>query len=217
MNGPSFQDIEAMRRLRQIIDGNVSSLSQQSNPTVIENRSTATGRPDVDAMSEILKKFHSATGEVAERLVEDSHYSSEVKEALQTKATATGAVIGKWEVKIRMSESENTARKIYDVINPVTYEVMCEGLVIFEAAHAIMKYLNKGLNLSNNKIVTVLDLEETYNRNRMDAVRFKHRYQRCQQLKETQAGEIFASRFQVARTNAVIAQDQIKSILESIR
>jgi hypothetical protein len=102
-------------------------------------------------------------------------------------------------------------------MNPMTKRVVAENLVILEAAHAIVKYLNKGLTFESTKIQEVIELEETFNRNRIDAARFKQRYERCMQLKETEAGDIFASRYQRARAQALAAQDEISGILESIR
>jgi hypothetical protein len=239
---PNTQDISEMKRLRDIMSGNSPTVRddvlrgnysgggngapRQNNAgrrPITESYNTmpiggVAGREDVDAMRQVLERFKQAAGDTVEKLVEEASYNPEVREALQTRSTSTGAIIGKWEVKVSLEETaKGKTRKLYSVINPSTKKVVAENLVILEAAHAMVKYLNKGLPFENNKIQEVVELEETFNRNRIDAARFKQRYERCMQLKETEAGDVFASRYQRARALALAAQDQICSILESIR
>jgi hypothetical protein len=238
---PNSQDISEMKRLRDIMSGNVPAVRDDvirgnySGGGNIPRQNTAVRRPiaesynpmpiggvagreEVDAMRRVLERFKNAAGETAERLVEEATYNPEVREALQTRSTDTGAIIGKWEVKVSLEETaKGKTRKLYSVMNPMTKRVVAENLVILEAAHAIVKYLNKGLTFESTKIQEVIELEETFNRNRIDAARFKQRYERCMQLKETEAGDIFASRYQRARAQALAAQDEISGILESIR
>jgi hypothetical protein len=237
---PSSQDISEMKRLRDIMNGSVpavrdnvlhgqysgGSTQRQSMyerrapvvaPPVIPIGGIA-GREDVDAMRQILEKFHQAAGDTAEVLTEQAEFDVDIREAIQTKKTPNGAIIGKWEVRTSLEESSSgKTRKLYTVANPSTREAVIENLVILEAARAIVRYLNKGLSFDHKKIQEVVELEETFNRNRKDAARFKQRYERCQQLKEKEAGDVFASRYQRARAQALSAQDQICSILESIR
>jgi hypothetical protein len=237
---PSSQDISEMKRLREIMSGNMPAVRDDvirgnysgGGSAPRQNVSTrrpmvesymppiggVAGREEVDAMRRVLERFKEAAGETAEKLVEEASYNPQVREALQTRSTNTGAIIGKWEVKVSLEETANgKTRKLYSVMNPSSKKVVAENLVILEAAHAIVKYLNKGLTFESNKIQEVVELEETFNRNRIDAARFKQRYERCMQLKEKEAGDVFASRYQRARANALAAQDQICSILESIR
>jgi hypothetical protein len=216
---PSSEDIESMRRLRRIIENSEGTSMQPSTTYLSENKSpvTRTGRPDVDAMAEILQRFNKATNNTAQRLVEDANNDPRTLEAIHTQSTGSGVKIGKYEVIVELLESDNKTRKVYNVMHSENDQLMVKDLSVLEAAHAIVRYLNKGVPFDNNKIQSILDLEETYSRNKIDAIRFKQRYERCVKLKETRAGDVFADRFQVARANALVAHDQIKSVLESIR
>jgi hypothetical protein len=237
---PSFQEVSEMKRLREIMSGNVPvvrdnvlkgqysgggsnhqniprhPLTERYQPSIPVGG--VAGREEVDAMRQVLERFKQASGETAERLVEQAIFDVNIREAIETKPTANGAIIGKWEVRVSLEEtSSGKTRKLYSIVNPTTQDIVIENLVILEAAQAIVRYLNKGLKYHTSKVQEIVELEETFNRNRIDAARFKQRYERCMQLKEKEAGDVFASRFQRARAQALAAQDQICSILESIR
>jgi hypothetical protein len=223
MSGPSIDDIEQMRRFRKIME---SADASPTKPTT-ENHSSSpkrvapavglVGGNEQQAMKEILERLHRVAGDASYQLNEEASYDPEVREALHTLATPNGVMIGGWEVKISLDESSKNNRKFYTVVNTTTKEIVSENLIIHEAALAIVKYLNKGYMADHVKIKEVLDLEETFNRNRMDAKIFKHRFNRCQQLDEQEASDVFASRYQTARANALAAQDQIQNIFKSTR
>jgi hypothetical protein len=71
--------------------------------------------------------------------------------------------------------------------------------------------------LESAKVQEVLELEETYNRNRIEAGIVRGRYTRCVELGESEAAQVFKTRHATVRATAMSAQDQIKSILASIR
>jgi hypothetical protein len=216
-NGPSSQDINEMRRLRAILNGTADNSPNTSMKTPLQEHKAQTGNPDVDVMADILRRFNTASGNVAGQLAEESINDSRLQEALETSVTKSGIVIGKWDVVSSLNESDSNKHKNFDVRNATTKQTAYKNLTLIEAAHAVIRYLNKGMPISDPKINAVLELEEIYHRNRNDATRFKQRYNRCVELKEKQAAFVFADRFQVARANALVAHDQIKSILESIR
>ncbi len=219
---PSAQDIEAMRRLRLIMEGaGDGPMVPPSRQLAQSNRSSTasrTGRPDVDAMADILNRFNRASSNTAQRLVEDSHDDPRVREAINTTKTSDGIKIGQYKVTTSLAESAiSKSQKVYDVVDTINNTVMCQGLTLSEAAHAVVRCLTKGLTLDHSKVRNILNLEETFSRNRADAVRFRYRYDRCMTLNEKAAASVFSDRFQVARANALTAHDQLKSILESIR
>jgi hypothetical protein len=215
---PSSKDIDAMRKLRSILDGAAAtSYTPAQTQTSTVTPTSKTGRPDVDAMADILRRFNTASEGTAEKLVENSKYDSELREFLHTQKTQTGVKIGRYEVASNVAELAGKKQKVFDVVASGSEKRVFSSLTLIEAAHAIVRYLNKGLHTTDKKIQYVVELEETYTRNRMDALRFKHRYERCVQLHESQAGNVFADRYQVARANALVAMDQITSILNTIR
>lgn len=224
---PTAKDIEAMRRLRSIMEQADGPSQQQAKSThsflteqQLNNHNIpvrSTGRPDVDAMADILNRFNNASANTAKTLVEDSRYDPRVREAISTTKTNDGLKIGEYRVTTTMLENSiGSSQKAYNVVDS-NNNVLCENLTVSEAAHAVIRYLIKGLTLDHGKVQNILELEETFSRNRADAARFRYRYDRCIKLKENAAANVFADRFQVARANALSAHDQIKSILENIR
>lgn len=222
MTGPSQQDISEMARLINMMNGDgadqsyepVRQPAPQSAPRapIVPN-----GNPDTLAMKSILESFYGAAGNALEEVHEVANHDRNLREALQTHRTDEGAIIGSWEVRVKVAESNGAKRKFYDVRHPGTKETLFNDLVIFEAAHAIVRYLNKGLPTAHPKITEIADLEEIYRRNRQDAIIFKKRYERCVELKESAAGEVFEARYQKARAQAIVANDSIKTILDNIR
>jgi hypothetical protein len=165
------------------------------------------GREDVDAMKNILEKLNALGGDEAPQ------QRAPLREAAPAALSYVG--VDEWKVTTRLQESNGKQTKTFDVAR--SGEVFCEGLLLNEAAAAVVKFLNKGLGANSPKIQEVLDLEETYNRNRLDAQKIKARFNRCVELGESAAADVFRERHQIARANALSAQDEIKSIFESIR
>lgn len=228
--GPSGQDVNEMQRLIDIMNGNGGAASSSPQQVTESRRNpnapmaippAGPGPADTEAMRKVLESFYGAAGDAVSTLAEESqndYQHPHLQEAMQTRAVENGVVIGKWEVRQRIQEGTNGAqRKLYDVVNPATQETVASKLVVYEAAHAVVRFLNKGLNVNHGKVQEVLELEEKFHRTRQEAARFKQRFDRCVQLGEKEAADVFESRYQTARAHALVANDQIKSILESIR
>jgi len=213
--GPSSQDVSDMQRLIDVMNGKSDDVPMHH--PVAAPATTHVPATDTHAMKKILESFYGAAGDAITEMVDSSAYDPRLNEALNTKRTDEGAIIGSWEVRVHLVESSGSTRKVYDVLHPGSKSVLFNKLVIFEAAHAIVRYLNKGLAPDHVKIVEIADLEEMYRRNRQDAVIFKKRFERCLELKEEAAAEVFEARHQKARAQAIAANDSIKTILDNIR
>lgn len=217
--GPSAVEVSEMQKLINLMNSDNQMEYEPARPSAPAPAAShsVSGNTDAAAMKKILESFYGAAGEAVNETVSVSNHDAGLREALQTQRTDEGAIIGSWEVRVKINESAGTKRKVYDVRHPGSKEVLFNDLVIFEAAHAIVRYLNKGLATTHPKIVEIADLEEIYRRNRQDAMIFKKRYERCVELKETAAGEVFEARYQKARAQAIVANDSIKTILQNIR
>lgn len=234
--GPSNADKAEMARLLQIMNGgngggSVPAVQQPqqgqysggyagTQRPLNESRShvappaympsTGASREDVDAMKNLLEKINALGGDEAaprqaQPLVEASHFSS-----------APVSQSGPFTVLVQIVESNGKEVSRYNVVDASRQDVV-GNLVVKEAATAIMKLMNKGQGLDSAKVQEVLELEEEFNRNRIETGKHKARYTRSVELGETAAANVFKDRFNVAKANALAAQDQIKSILESIR
>lgn len=219
--GPNQRDIAEMARLRAIMEGKSvpaiqdpiqahytggrAPLRENYIPPVY-NGGGSPSREDVDAMKTLLEKLNHLSGE-------------EPKPAQLTERTTTAPLIssGSYEVIAMIKESSSGKEsRAYNVVDGNRRDVVSD-LLIKEAAQSIAKLMNKGLTLESSKVQEILELEEDYNRNRIEASKHKARFQRSSELGEAAAANVFKERFGVARANALAAQDQIKSILESIR
>jgi len=166
-----------------------------------------TSREEVDAMKVLLEKMNALEGNDApaarQALTETSNYA----------APSAG---GQYQVLVTIQESNGKEVNRYNVVDSNRNDVV-PGLVVKEAATAIMKLMNKGHALASTKVQEVIELEETFNRNRIATSQNKSRYNRSVELGETAAAKVFKERFSTSRANALAAQDDIKNILESIR
>jgi hypothetical protein len=203
--------VNDMHKLITLMNNNAELFeSNESEPNQIQR--AAYVDQNTEDMKRILESFYSSVDNVAQ----SAPSSPRLQEAINTSKTPTGVRIGTWEVRAKLHESKLDP-KTYSVSNAQTKEVLFADLVILEAAHAIVRYLNKGVDPKSVKINEIADLEETFRRNRQDASVFKKRYQRCIELKEEEAGSVFHARYQRAKAQAVVANDQIKTILDNIR
>jgi hypothetical protein len=175
--------------------------------------SFGTSREEVDAMKNILNKLNALDGGESsapqrqpQALVESNHFHQNVP-------IAGGAP---YEVLISLRESNGKEFRSYNVVDNQRRDLVSD-LKLQESAQAIMKLMNKGLAFESSRVQEVVELEEEFSRYRKETVSHKSRYQRSMELGETAAAEVFKTRFNVAKANALAAQDQIKSILESIR
>jgi len=230
-NMPSARDIQEMSRLRAIMNGDIVPASEPTHQAhytggyagtrqpINESRaapaytpSFGTSREEVDAMKNILHKLNNLSGDSEPATAASSPVPTLTESTTTTHSQATGS----YEVLISLKESNGKEVRSYNVVDGNRRDVVAD-LNLQEAAQAIMKLMNKGLSLNSSRVQEVLDLEEEFNRNRMETSRHKARYTRSMELNESAAAEVFKTRFNVAKANALAAQDQIKSILGSLR
>lgn len=234
---PSQRDIQEMARLRAIMNGTNVPAVQQPHQAHYSGGSAGTQRPlhesraapaapaympsfgtsreEVDAMKNIMNKLNHLSGDersmeqvIAPQpmaLTEASHF---------TQAPLPGT--GPYQVLAVIKESGGKEVNRYSVVDGNRRDVVAD-LTLKEAATALMKLMNKGLALESARVQEVINLEEDFNRNRLQTASHKQRYQRAMELGETAAAQVFKDRFNVAKANALAAQDEIKSISESLR
>lgn len=210
MNGASGSNVPAQHTHQAHYSGGYAGTPPPRKP-VYESAPPAynafPGREDVDAMKRILEVMNELDGpqQAPQRQAITESYS----------APAAVASSAEWSIRTNLVESNGKESKTYDVVQG--NHAFVEGLVVADAARSLARLLNRGYTAENPRVQEVLDLEETYNRHRLDAARIKGRYNRCVELGEDAAAAVFRERHQVARAEALAIQDQLKSILESIR
>lgn len=152
------------------------------------------------AMGDILRMFKSATDNIRE----DAQHDEALMEALQTTRTETGVRISEWEIVI--SEQEGRTGKFYNVIRE-DIEIATD-LRLYEAALLLTRELNRGSSITSAKVREILRLEEEFAKNLEDAARFG----RIAKNSEGQKRVIAEARYSDARSKAVAAKEQIKSV-----
>jgi hypothetical protein len=233
--GPSQRDIAEMARLRAIMNGtNVPAVPQPQQAhysggsagtqrPLHESRAPSapaymptfgTSREEVDAMKNILNKLNHLSGD--DRSMEQVVATPRQPLVETSSFTQPQLGSGPFEVLAIIKESNGKEVNRYSVVDANRRDVV-GGLTLRETATAIMKLMNKGLALESTRVQEVINLEEDYNRNRLQTASHRQRYQRSMELGETAAAQVFKDRFNVAKANALAAQDEIKSIADSLR
>lgn len=232
--GPSQKDIQEMARLRAIMNGtNVPAVRDDTVHAHYSGGNAGTRRPlheshnvappaympstgasreDVDIMKNILTKLNAISGDEPA----PAPQRQQIAESHAGFVTDQRVGSGPYEVLALIKESGGKEVNRYSVVDSSRRDVIGD-LTLRETATALMKLMNKGLTLESARVQEVINLEEDYNRNRIQTASHKSRYQRSMELGETAAAQVFKDRFNVAKANALAAQDEIKSIADSLR
>jgi hypothetical protein len=212
----SHEEVNAMSNLLNILNSveegtPVKQTINSAHTAIVENSVDMK-----DDMKQILSRFYSAGNDAVNQLVEESHYSTEANDALNSKKTQNGVVIGQYEIRQRLSEgSGNTS--FYDVVYSNSKQNIASDLILYEAALLLTRYLNKGEMINGTNIKKVLQLEETYYTQRADAIRFKKKAKQCYESRNNEQGSIFEGRFHRARENALVAKEEVAKLLKNIK
>lgn len=226
---PSNAEKSEMARLMRIMSGDTSATNESVQaqytggsagsrrplnegyvPPPIYIPGGAPSRADVDAMKNLMEKIST--------LSDDGTPQATLTENTSQAALPSPTTISKTGFSVISTIQESGGREVnrFNVVDASRQDVL-EGLVLKEAATAIMRLMNKGHALESAKVQEVVELEESFNRNRILTGQNKSRYSRSMELGEAAAAQVFKDRHAVSKANALAAQDEIKSILESIR
>ncbi len=153
------------------------------------------------AMANIMESFRRAT----EEIVETQTNYPELKDALVTEATETGARVGSWEISKREVPGMG---KFYDVTHVLTREAIATDLRLYEAALALVEAFRDGETITSSQVKTILILEGDYARALSDAVGFAAR------IKITEGyGRILAeSRYSESKRKALVAKKALAAL-----
>ncbi len=157
------------------------------------------------AMRQILEKFHSVS-EQSVSLLE----RSEIKQ-LASKKTSTDR-----EWKVILSEGEggyiNEKDMYYDIVNTKTNKSYFYKIKTLEAADLIIDHLERKEPINSTKIFKVLDLDETFRRNRIDAIQFKNKWKKLVEKKRYANADIYEARYQKSKQLAIEAKRELKKM-----
>lgn len=231
--GPSAQDVNEMKRLMEVMNGGSGVPVNHTHEASYSGGHAGTRQPlhesasysnqympnfgtspeEVQQMKGWLEKINELSGD---EVASPAQQTVPLTESA-TPATSAPTSSASYEVLVSLKESNGNTSNVYDIVVAGTRSAVVEGLVLQEAAQAVVKMLNKGKVLESAPVQEVLDLEESYNRSRIEASTIKSRYARATQLGESEAAEVFKKRHGTVKATALSARDQIQSILASIR
>lgn len=169
---------------------------------------------DINAMKKVLEAFSNAGTSV---LNEASNSSDmEINNLMQTSLTGKVKIGNIFEIRVREIESLRGNKKVFDIYNAATNECISDDLFLYEAAYAIVKYLNKGHNLLSSEIRNVVRLEQEYANLRTDAGIFKVRLTESLKKNDKKRAMLFETRFQDTKDKALATKAEIIRIAETL-
>ena len=203
---------DILRNMTSLLNGTEDFFSAPVPPGFVPDNPAAAG---IVAPPAPMPNLHNVAAEVANTLAYTPPVASTpvYPQASPVSPSVSISQTTIYEVRAKM---ENEL-KVFAVYNKTTESIIKGGLEIREAAEAIVKCLQRGYDMDSKRVQEIIELEETFFRNRSDAARFKSRYETATKQEEYKSAEVYETRFQVAKANAMVAVDQIKSILASFR
>lgn len=201
-----------LNKMNGIDAGDFTSAPRASGP--VSHSAGDEGKQD---MINILNRLHAVT-ESTEPVptMAPTIAPERVSVALQTERTQMGTRVGSWEIQIIKEERGDKIVDTYDVVHVTTGEPIAKALRMYEAAHGLVILLNRGEPLNGKSIRELLDLEETYTRNYIDAVRFRKRHAASSKAGKHAEADIFESRYMAARQHAMTAKERLSDLYESL-
>ncbi|NJO62655.1 MAG: hypothetical protein HC836_31825 [Richelia sp. RM2_1_2] len=147
-------------------------------------------------------------------MLEISQSNPEIAEALSIKSDKNGVYVNKWYIKVRSAEVVGKVKKHFDIIDIVTKKVLVADLFLYEAALAIVRYLNTNKLLTSPEIANILFLEKKYTQSSIDALLHKRNMIKAQRDKNEEKAFYSESRYKDSLHKALKLESDIKGILK---
>ena len=171
---------------------------------------------DVNAMKKVLEAFNNVGTSVINEVKSESRNNPEIHDLYQTAMTGKVKIGNVYEIRVREIESLRGNKKVYDIYNAATNDCISDDLFLYEAAYAIVKYLNKGYNLLSNEIRNVSRLEQEYASCRTDAGMFKVRLNESIKKQDAGKAQLYQTRYNTAKDKALSAKAELIKIAETL-
>lgn len=214
----SPEDTLAMKQILQRLQGQAVTESRIPASRMMDSPVELAGpgavsRRDVAAMADVLARLNQAVNSTSATLLEESQRNPEIREALQTTVNAKGVKIGQYQIVTNLDESRMVNKQNFSVVNQMTGETIAHELGLYEAAHALVRLLNRGLFVNDDRIRQLLEAEATYTSQKMDALRFKRKEARALKEGAIDQVDLYQARKQASMDRAMRAKGVVRSIL----
>lgn len=213
------QDRKAMARLLQIMNGE----TPEPQPHMIHEHTdlapSAPGSPsraEVVAMADVLRRLDQAVNQTHAQMIQESHMDPHLQEALITESTQQGVKIGVYEIQQHVDNTRVAGHQYYSVVNKTTGETLAHELSLYEAAHGLVKLLNKGEFINSAHVRALLEAESTYTGQKIDAVRHHRHMKKANQRGDHMKAQLMESRKQASMDRAMKAKQQLRKLYNSL-
>lgn len=175
--------------------------------------STGVSEQDINKMKKILENLNSAaTGALMEEVENISNDSSPLNYDSIELVAKNSLKYKNYEIIVREVQSLNSLKKVYDIKETETKEIIANDLFLYEAALGIVKFLNRGEPMLSKNIREIINLENTYMRYRQDAAIFKTR---LNENKNPAKRDLYEDRMVEARSKALKIKEKLEEIAKS--
>lgn len=218
----SEQDRVAMLKLMQIMKGDTNvTLSEHQVPQVdtaveLAGAGQVTSR-DIQAMADVLQKLNTVMESTHKGLWQESAHDPEVREALITEKQHHAVKIGQYKIHVTEDADRTAGKQHYSVVNVVSGDTLAHELSLYEAAHGLVRMLNKGLWINSPQVRSLLEAEATYTGHRIDAIRYHRMIQKAhKQPTVDNKLDLYETRKQTSLDKSMQAKRMVKKIYSEI-
>lgn len=217
MSVVSQQERDDMARLMQIMQGqtpssDLSNLQESAGTPVILAGPGQVSDRDVAAMADVMKKLENAVNQTITNVINDSATDTQLQEALITSTTKTGVRIGLYKIDQNLDESRLAGKQYYNVVHSATGTTVAHELSLYEAAHALVRFLNTGKFFNSAEVRQLLEAEASYTSHKIDTVRYHRMMIKSQKLGDTIKSQLMETRKHASLDRAMEAKRTIKVI-----
>jgi hypothetical protein len=213
------QDRAAMARLMQIMNGETPAPSDHRSQVHVEPVLTAPGTvttQEVQAMADVLRRLDEAVNRTHDQMISERHMDPHLQEALITESVPGGVKIGVYEILQHQDNTRVAGHQYYSVINKHTQETLAHELSLYEAAHGLVKLLNRGEFINSSAVRALLEAESVYTGQKIDAVHH-HRHMRAAERRgDSTKAQLMESRKQASMDRAMKAKHQLRKLYNQL-
>ena len=218
------EEIDAMKRLRDIMEGKTPepsySQSYVSNPVasgVVELPGAGVvTESEINAMSDVMRRFNTAADTVTEQRVYESDSNPEVRMALQTRVNAEGVKIGAYQIQIKEDLTRTAGKQFYGIYHTRSNDIIADDITLYETAFNVVKLLNKGHYVNNYQVRRLFELDDAYTAHRIDAINFKRKIRQAEKAQRPDRAELYESRCQASIDRAMQHKHDLKAFIKQL-
>ncbi len=181
----------------------------------INNNSVGVSKKDIDKMKKILENLsvaaHAALSEEINNNANENNVGPADYDSIEL-ITKNKLKYKNYEIIVREVNSLNSLKKVYDIKESETNEIIANDLFLYEAALGIVKFLNRGEPMLSKNIRDIINLENSYMRYRQDSVIFKNR---IAENKNPAKRHLYEDRLIESRNKAILIKQKLEEIVKN--